>query len=332
MQKKKVLLITYGNRDHASSRVRGLNHFDRLKDVFDTTWIPRVKFTQQPGLLSKISVALSKRIQLIKLWWAVWFSTYDIVFVQVMFLPEWCLVKLKKKGAVICFDFDDAVYTYSKTSFDLMMQYTDKVIVATPYLMEYIGQYHKTAIVIFSPVDTGLIFPVKKEQPVFTIGWIGSSWTLPYLQTLQPVFETLAKKMDYKLLVQGAELNIPGVKTECIPWSEQHEIDSLAKIDVGIMPLENTEWAKMKGGYKLYLYMAAGKPAVASPFGINAGIVKEGVTGFLARDNAEWVKAFEKLHDDITLRTLMGNNARRDAEEKYSYEVCTKQLVNFLNS
>ncbi len=333
MQKKKVLLITYGSRDHASSRVRALNHFDRLRDAFDITWIPRVLENKGDGLLGRIIFAITKRVQTVKLWSAVAFGRFDIVFVQVMFLPAWCLSILKKKNTLICFDFDDAVYTYSPTDFDLMMRYADKIIVATPYLKEHIESYNKDCRVIFSPVDTDLIMPWQNAQAVFTIGWVGSQWTLPYLELLIPVFEKMAQKgSSFKLLVSGAEINIAGVDIECMPWSEQGELDALGKIDIGIMPLKNDEWSRMKGGYKLYLYMAAGRPVVASPYGINANIIKDGTTGYLAESESEWMAAFEKLQNDVVLRRSMGALARQEAERKYSYKVCTQQLVDFLNN
>lgn len=332
MQKKKVLLITYGNRDHASTRVRALNHFDRLKDVFDVTWAPRVLEDNREGLFQKIYFAITKRLLAAGLYCTVLFFGFDIAFVQVRFLPAWCLRILKRKKTLICFDFDDAVYTYSIAEFDMMMKYADKVIVATPHLEEYVKAYNKTCRVIFSPVDTDLIVPLKNMQPVFTIGWIGSNWTLPYLKTLTPVFQALKGKISFKLLVAGADISLPGIETECLPWSEQNELEALRRIDIGIMPLIDDEWSRMKGGYKLYLYMAAGKPAVASPYGINADIIKPGITGFLASNETEWLAAFEKLQNDVVLRRSMGDLARQNAEQKYSYRVCTKQMIEFINN
>ena len=332
MQKKKVLLITYGNRDHASTRIRALNHFDRLKDIFETTWIPRVKLNQGNGTLDKIVFAISKRFQTLKLWGAIIFYRFDVVFVQVVFLPGWCLSILKKKKVLICYDFDDAVYTYSQSDFNLMLQYAAKIIVATPYLQQHIRSYNKSSQVIFSPVDTDLIIPSKDVQPTFTIGWIGSQWTLPYLELLIPVFKTLAAGVSFRLLVSGAEMSIPGVEVECVPWSEWGELEVLKRIDIGIMPLKNDEWSRMKGGYKLYLYMAAARPMVASPYGINADIIKNGITGFLVESDEEWITAFEKLQNDVVLRRNMGALARQEAEQKYSYPVCTQQLLEFLNN
>jgi glycosyltransferase involved in cell wall biosynthesis len=330
MQKKKVLLITYGHRDHASTRIRALNHFDRLKDIFDVTWVPRVLKENRKGLFSKMIFAFSKRLQQLRLGWFVIMGKFDLVFIQVMFLREWQLRVLKTRGTFICFDFDDAVYTYSQVKFDIMMQYADKIIVASPYLQQYVQAYQKDCRVIFSPVDTQLITPAKKVQPVFTIGWIGSPWTLPYLENLVPVFKQLATKISFKVLVVGAAVSIAGVDIECVPWSEQSEIEALGRMDVGIMPLSDDDWTKMKGGYKLFLYMAAGVPVVASPYGINGTIVENNFNGFLAASDEEWLDAFLKLSTDKELNCQLGVNARRDAEQRYSYQVCTGTLQSFL--
>lgn len=331
MPKKKVLLLTYGNIDHASSRIRGINHFDRLKDEFDTTWIPRVGVHHKRNIADRLVFIFLKAYYLIKKYFAIFFLRYDIVFVQIIFLPEWVLNTLKRKGTVICYDFDDAVYTYSRTEFDRMIQYADKIIIASPFLEESFDTKTKDYTVIYSPVDTDVIVPAAEKHEIFTIGWIGSPWTGPYLQNLERTFQQLAKNITFKLLIVGANINIDGVNVDCISWSNENELAALKKTDVGIMPLPDDEWARMKGGYKLFLYMAAGLPVVASPFGVNANIVKENINGCLAKTEEEWLKAFSKLYNDKALLKKLGIQARYDAENFYSYRACSKKLFAFLN-
>jgi len=237
---------------------------------------------------------------------------------------------LKTKGSKIYFDFDDAIYSYSKAKFDCMMLYADKIIVATPFLKDIIASYNKTVVVIFSPVDTELIVAGRSIQSIFTIGWIGSPWTIHYLGSLEKVLYTIALKFNYKLLIVGAEMKLEGLNIECVSWSEENEIEALGKIDVGIMPLDDDEWAKMKGGYKLYLYMAAGKPVVASPYGINSFIVQEGTNGYLAQTEEQWANALELLYINAGLRDNLGSAARISAIEHYSYDVCTPQLKQII--
>ena len=85
-----------------------------------------------------------------------------------------------------------------------------------------------------------------------------------------------------------------------------------------------------KCGYKLIQYMASGLPAVASPVGANSEIVVPGVTGFLADSHFEWVNALLQLWHDPDFRRKMGIAGRRRAEERYSLEVATPQLIGLL--
>lgn len=332
MSKKKVLLLTYGNIDHASSRIRGVNHFERLKNEFDTTWVPRVGIHHQKNLADKMVFVLWKAFYLLKKYFCIVFMRYDIVFIQILFLPEWLLKILKRKGSIICYDFDDAVYTYSKTDFDRMISYADKIIIASPFLQDSFDSAMKEFAIIYSPVDTDKILAVHEEHQAFTIGWIGSPWTGPYLLGLEKVFQKLATQITFKILVVGALIKIDNVPVECIDWNEENELSVLKKIDVGIMPLPNDGWAKMKGGYKLYLYMAAAKPVIASPYGINSSLIKEGKNGYLAATDEQWLNAFITLQADKYLQRQLGKAGRKDAEDYYSYKVCSQKLLHFLIS
>jgi glycosyltransferase involved in cell wall biosynthesis len=98
-------------------------------------------------------------------------------------------------------------------------------------------------------------------------------------------------------------------------------------MDIGIMPLPENEFARAKGGYKLYLYMAGGIPCVASPVGINSSIIRNGENGFLASTEDEWVEALKTLLSDQQLRIKMGQCGRNDAIEKYDRAVCYNNLM-----
>ena len=231
---------------------------------------------------------------------------------------------------MVYYDFDDAVYRYSQQAFDTMIKYADRVIVSTPYLVDYIAPYKKPCQLIYSPVDTGLIRPTGTPNEKFTIGWIGSPWTIHYIQNIVPVFQSLATKIPFKLVIMGAAIQIPGVDVELVPWSITAEVELLKRIDVGIMPLFDEGWANMKGGYKLFLYMAAGRPVIASPNGINSEIVRDGFNGYLADTPEKWLAAFEKLYSDKGLREELGQNSRKLVEDYYSYKVCSVKLIDFL--
>jgi glycosyltransferase involved in cell wall biosynthesis len=332
MQRKKVLLITGGNKDQGGARIRVLNHFDRMKDYFIPTWVPRIGILKRDTLFERMQFLFLKAWFTVKRNFLILFMKYDMVYIQTMFLEKWQLKLFRKRGTTICFDFDDAIYTYSRYSFDLMIEYSNKLIIASPYLAVDFPSEKKSYKVIYSPVDTDLISTAVDKHSVFTIGWIGSPWTVVHLESIKQVFIDLAKKMEFKLLIVGAQMELPGVNIECIDWSVQNEINSLKKIDVGIMPLNDHDWSPKKGGYKLYLYMAAGRPVIATPIGINQIIVKHLRNGYHANSLAEWEDALIQLANNDKLCKELGRNARQDAENLYSYNVCTAKLLDYLNT
>jgi glycosyltransferase involved in cell wall biosynthesis len=69
---------------------------------------------------------------------------------------------------------------------------------------------------------------------------------------------------------------------------------------------------------KLFEYMAAGLPVIASPVGANAEIVTHGETGLLAASPEEWVEAVATLVRDCRRRLHMGAAGRQRIEQHYS--------------
>jgi glycosyltransferase involved in cell wall biosynthesis len=129
----------------------------------------------------------------------------------------------------------------------------------------------------------------------------------------------------------GAQLEIPGVNIECLPWSQATEAQSIAGIDIGLMPLRDSPWERGKCGYKLIQYMACSKPVVASPVGVNARIVQSGVNGFLARSTAEWVETLSLLAADPNLRVACGKQGRSMVESQYSLQVAAPRLASWFH-
>jgi glycosyltransferase involved in cell wall biosynthesis len=108
---------------------------------------------------------------------------------------------------------------------------------------------------------------------------------------------------------------------EVRPWRTETEVEDLADLDVGIMPLADTDWERGKCGLKALQYMALGVPAVVSPVGVNTEIVRDGENGLLAATGEEWERALERLLADDGLRRRLGDAGRATVESGYSARV-----------
>jgi len=131
-------------------------------------------------------------------------------------------------------------------------------------------------------------------------------------------------------LIGAANLTVKGANIRIKEWTLDTEVKNLQNFDVGIMPLLDNEWSRGKGGYKLLQYMAVGIPCVASPVGVNAKLIREGINGYLANSEDEWYKKLEVLIKNETLRESMGKNGRKIAETQYSFEVSVPKLIKLI--
>ncbi|HCI54989.1 MAG TPA: glycosyltransferase [Bacteroidales bacterium] len=337
---KRMLMLTDGSFDQASARVRAILYIPMFKESgINVCHIPRIPLKPHSLFSKYFTFPLVKRFLWIKRAFFLIFRKWDIIFIQRTFISEWMLSKIKKRAFII-YDFDDALYLQGnrrrnaeKTA--LMIKYADSVVVSTDYLNTFVMQFNKKATIIPSPVETERIFPqvnkVQHEIPV--VGWAGSEWTVEYITKIESALQKLANEITFKFLIVGANssFSISGVDCTVRPWSFERECDDLNEMDVGIMPLPDDEFAKAKGGYKLYLYMAAGIPCVASPVGINNIIIRHGENGFLADSEKEWIDSLRILLTDAKLRKTMGRTGREYAMKYYDRKICFMSIMEIID-
>ncbi len=89
----------------------------------------------------------------------------------------------------------------------------------------------------------------------------------------------------------------------------------LAALDVFGYPLCEDNYSA--GELVLQEAMAAGVPPVVLPYGGAARMVRDGETGLVAADPAEYTRAIERLHGDPALRRRLGRAAREHALKEW---------------
>jgi glycosyltransferase involved in cell wall biosynthesis len=205
------------------------------------------------------------------------------------------------------------------------------VTVGNEILARYAKDRAREVSVIPSTIDTDVyqIQPRDKNR-VPVIGWTGSVTTVPYLMAVAPALRRLREKREFELRVIGAKVDIEGLAVHCIPWRAETEPDDLRALDVGLMPLPDDEWSRGKCGMKALQYMALGIPAVVSPVGVNATIVRDGVNGFYACTEEEWIDRIAFLLENESLRRRLGQEARRTIEESYSVRAHAPRVAKIL--
>lgn len=267
----------------------------------------------------------------------------DYVFIHRELTPigppiiEGILVLMGKR---IIYDFDDAIWipaTSTENKIIRWFRFTSKVqflcknsfniSVGNAYLAQYALQFNPRVVVNPTTIDTQHLhnpalvkLPSWRNPAKKVIGWTGTHSTLPYLEPLIPVFSRLlANHADLEIVIianKPPDWTLPGLRF--IPWNLETEMDDLAAIDMGVMPLTDDPWAKGKCGFKALQYMALGIPALATPIGVNSEIIEHGVNGWLCTSDEDWESAIGKLLANSQLRKEMGNRARKFIELNYS--------------
>jgi glycosyltransferase involved in cell wall biosynthesis len=173
----------------------------------------------------------------------------------------------------------------------------------------------------------------EEETPV--VGWIGTHSTYPYLESVFPVLQRLAREgVRFRLKVVGAgreDVSVEGVEVESLPWRMEREISDFQSFDVGLYPIVPSEWATGKSGFKSIQYMAVGVPFVATPIGASAEIGEEGRTHFAAATPDAWHAALKRLLSDQLLREQMGAAGRAHALAHYTVPAQADKLAAALH-
>lgn len=255
--------------------------------------------------------------------------------------------EVAKRGIPMILDFDDAIWIRDVSSANRLLSHfkdPDKIKRILPlctavtagnsYLADFAANYCPNVHVIPSTVDTEVLHPLDFPERKTTIGWSGSLTTLPHFDALIPVFERLRDTYgdSIRLLTIGAKSTAAdrlGIDYE--PWSSEDENTLLNQIDIGLMPLPDSQWTRGKCGMKLLLYMSTGKAAVASPVGVNSQIL-DGNRGYLATSEDDWFEMISTLVDHPDRRKDMGDRSRIYIEENYSRKRWAQSYVDIYSS
>lgn len=206
------------------------------------------------------------------------------------------------------------------------------VIVGNEELATYARRFNPnvTVVPITIDMDEYKPRPPGREGPV-VIGWTGSYSTVTHLETVRAALEKLGSIRKFEMKVMGTDsFSLAGIPTAVEPWQRRRELPFLHQCDIGIMPLPDDSWVKLRSHLKVRQFMAVGVPCVASPVGIIPELIKDGVNGVLANSEAEWVEKLTRLIDDPALRSAMGQQARATIAEKYSGREWAQTVASIL--
>jgi glycosyltransferase involved in cell wall biosynthesis len=208
----------------------------------------------------------------------------------------------------------------------------DLVIVGNSWLAEIWRAWNARVEILPTAVDTNR-YDVAPFPDRPTVGWIGSAGNLQYLGRIAPALVEVLRVFPEAEIAVCCDRppHLPGLPLRYVPWSSSNEADFLASLTVGVMPLANGPWERGKCSFKMLQYMAAGRPCVVSPVGMNNEILDQAELGLPARSPDEWKSALCALLADRDLAQRMGEAGRSVASSTYSLRVLAPRLAEVMH-
>jgi glycosyltransferase involved in cell wall biosynthesis len=277
-------------------------------------------------------------------------ASYDVVFLN-RDMQEGEIAWEKRLFASnphVVFDFDDAIFLGEKRRDHVawVCGHAAWVTAGNEYLASFARQFTDRVTIVPSVVATEryqlhalcgdpMSDDVDRINGGLRVGWLGSD--LSIRETLFPFWDELGRiqqALGFDVVICSRPRPTPPsnlVRWRYLEWSPTVEEEIARHIDIGIMPLVDTEFQRGKCGMKLLQYMAAGLPVITSPVGVNSSIVQHGVNGFLADGEDEWRDALAALLASPDIRRNCGLAGRRHCQSKYSLTVWVPALLEIFD-
>lgn len=250
--------------------------------------------------------------------------------------PSLALERAAVRDRRLIYDVDDAIWLTGRATgghplsvlkgvgrkVRWLAERAEHVIAGNEILAEHLAAHSENVTVVPSLIDPSS-YPLRRHEQgeEVTLGWIGSATTAAYLGRIAPVLERFAKRSQRPvrlIVVGGSAPVVAGVRVEQRAWSPEAERQALAEMDIGLMPLDDTQWSRGKCAYKALQYMASGIPPIVDDVGVSAATVSG--AGCAAAGSEQWLEALHDLAEDPGLRARLGEVGRRRIEDDFSFD------------
>ncbi|MFB3788301.1 MAG: glycosyltransferase family 4 protein [bacterium] len=222
-------------------------------------------------------------------------------------------------------------------------------VAASHELVNLLREHNPRVEFIPTGVD-GEVFSPPASRPArdrLVFLWNGLVWGPPIVHNLMLLFRAFQRALPrishagLRIVGGGAEWEairartaneFPGVPAEWLDWVDPHEMPGLLRdVDVGLLPAAGDDlWLKCKSPTKMYEYMAAGLPVIATAEGEAVYALRHLESGYLADDETVFAEGIVQLANDPALRHRLGQGARKRVEAEYALDVLAPRLYRFL--
>lgn len=253
------------------------------------------------------------------------------------------LLSVLAERADIIWDFDDDIFVsgeISQRETQLLLEKSSHIIVVSEHVKSLLPRRFYSKVIVLPTTDKSFLnYDLKKimdrhkehyADEVHVV-WVGTSGNLKYIDRIIKSIDAAAGKLKENTGKSMVLYIVCNHKYKCnknpshvcvknILWSRENAKKMILKSHIGIMPLDNTIFAKGKGGFKLIQYMASGLPVIADDVGFNRIAVGKDAGYLVGNDGAvSWDEGLYALSSDIEQWEQFGKNAYKRYGEDFNF-------------
>lgn len=259
-------------------------------------------------------------------------------------------------GLPIMYDIDDPLFsisayeTYSNMSaldpalkahfvgeapkYLAMMNGADLISVSTPQLAEHAGLFTNRPVLVRrnfadeTTLSTGALAMEKRQQGdgIFRVAFAsGSQGHEADLTSIYEPLEQFIRRSDARRLVLLGHFDLAQLpkiirrQTEVIPFTTyENYLVKLAQMDCAVMPLRDDTFNRCKSAVRVIDASSVGVPSIVAAVGDSPNLISQGKTGFVAKNNQEWLTALERYASAGDTARAIGLAAREGLEQNWS--------------
>jgi glycosyltransferase involved in cell wall biosynthesis len=267
---------------------------------------------------------------------AVRFRGTDVTILQREMLSTFATAERLTKAPRVL-DVDDAIWLYRGGRFAAEIARRCQIVICgNAFIADFFQNHSPTVVLLPTPVDTERFRPATRPPgETRVICWSGTSSGLRFLYEIESALAAVLAadpKRRLRVVCDTAPRfqSLPTGQLEFVPWSRQVEVAAIQTAAVGIMPLNDSDWARGKCSYKLLTYMACGLPVVATPVGMNKEILARADAGSGPCTTADWVDALESILHSPDRASEMGAAGREMILRDYSLRALAPRFAKIL--
>lgn len=269
---------------------------------------------------------------------------FDVVVVQ-RILPFLDLLreKCEKLGIRLIYETDDDLlgveenspsYEYVNRVSQSIIDYIDASDVVTVTTPSLASKFDDKKTVIIPNYYVNSVFDIKddvKSEGPLKLGYYGTLTHSKDLFLIKNVILKLKEKYDFDFEVIGGfnaadnvdedwfkAVELPPNNMDFenfMPW-----LSDTIDWDIALVPLEDSPFNQCKSELKFIELAVLAVPGVYSDMCVYNSVITDGVDGFLAKDDEEWLEKIEKLILDKDLRHQIRQNALDKVLKDYGIE------------